>query len=120
MPRKAKKVPATVYGNNLKPLSIALDRKDVLMALHHPNALFELEVAGQPARCVVLHEIPVDCLPDRIPASLALDLTPVRHGKAILVRDLTIPAGVHVLTHPDEVVVSPFVPKGEAAGDTQD
>lgn len=64
-----------------------------------------------------LHELHVDCLPDQIPSSVELDLSPVRQGKAILVRDLPIPEGVHVLTQPDEVVASPFFPAGDAAAE---
>ncbi|WP_282936844.1 50S ribosomal protein L25 [Paenibacillus sp. RC67] len=55
-----------------------------------------------------LHEIHIDCLPDQIPESIALDLTPVREGKAIFVKDLHIPEGVHVLTRSDEVIAAPF------------
>ncbi|WP_028548003.1 50S ribosomal protein L25 [Paenibacillus sp. UNC451MF] len=55
-----------------------------------------------------LHEIHVDCLPEQIPEAIALDLTPVREGRAIFVKDLDIPEGVHVLTRSDEVIAAPF------------
>lgn len=61
-----------------------------------------------------LHEIVVDCLPDQIPDAIALDLAPVREGKAIFVKDLSVPEGVHVLTRSDEVIAAPFHSKLEA------
>ncbi|WP_276354356.1 50S ribosomal protein L25 [Cohnella caldifontis] len=161
--RLAKKVPAVVYGKAAEPLAIALERKDALRAIQHPNALLQLEIPGQPPRQVVLHaverhpldrsvlavdfhqvnakekikafvhivplpdpegktipyqmflhELHVESLPDRIPASIELDLAPVRGGKPILVQDLPVPKDVHVLNRPDEVVAAPFHPAASA------
>lgn len=160
--REEKKVPGVVYGKMTEPVSIALDEKALLKALHYPNALIELEVPGLNKLAVIhavdrdpihhrilavdlhqiqlnervkvhvriepipdpdgkmipyqmfLHEIHVDCLPGQIPEAIALDLTPIREGKAIFVKDLDIPEGVHVLTRADEVIAAPFHTISEA------
>lgn len=162
--RLARKVPAVVYGKKTAPLPLALDQKEVLKALQHPNELIELDIPGRMLERVILHsvqrdpidqtvqavdfhqvdllervrmhvhimplpdpegksfpyqmflhELHIDCLPGQIPASIELDLSPVRQGKAILVRDLPVPEGVHVMTHQDEVVAAPFFPAGESS-----
>ncbi|WP_438445962.1 50S ribosomal protein L25 [Gorillibacterium sp. sgz5001074] len=162
--RLSRKVPAVIYGKTMDPLPIALDQKEVQLALQHPNALLALDMPGYAFRSVVvhdvqrdpldhtiravdlhlvdltervrahvpltplpdpegkiipyqmfLHELLVEGLPDRIPEAVPLDLAPVRQSRAVLVRDLPVPADLHVLTHPDEVVAAPFVPRGEAA-----
>lgn len=67
-----------------------------------------------------LHELHIECLPDQLPPAIELDLSPVKAGKSILVEDLPIPAGIHVLNRSDEVVVAPIhtrvEPDQEAAG----
>jgi large subunit ribosomal protein L25 len=69
--REENKVPAVVYGKKTAPVSLALDHKAVVKALHNPNALIELEVTGQSKQLVLIHAVQRDPLNRHI---LAIDL----------------------------------------------
>jgi large subunit ribosomal protein L25 len=65
----------------------------------------------------VLTEIEIECLPQDAPDALKVNVSEVKPGDSIHVRDLTVPPGVTVITSEDEVVVTvarPTVEEEEA------
>jgi len=52
----------------------------------------------------MLHSITVSCLPARIPAEMAVDVSGLVIGDSILVRDLSLPEGVRAVTDGDLAV----------------
>ncbi len=61
----------------------------------------------------VTRELDVECLPLEIPEKIVIDVTPLEIGKHMRVSDLTLPAGVKVLTEHDVVVVHVVVKREE-------
>ncbi len=55
---------------------------------------------------VLLRELTVSCLPDRIPDTIKIDVSDLDVGDVIHVRDITPPEGVKLVDHPDEPVVT--------------
>lgn len=60
-----------------------------------------------------LHELELDCLPDRIPDVIRVDASGLGVGDAIHVADLALPEGVRPHSAPDTTVVSIQPPKVE-------
>jgi len=58
-----------------------------------------------------LHEVELDCLPDRIPETLEVDASHLGIGDSIHVADLTLPEGVRLHSAPETTVVSVLPPK---------
>ncbi|MGH0037636.1 MAG: 50S ribosomal protein L25 [Myxococcota bacterium] len=54
----------------------------------------------------VIRELELECLPGAIPEELALDVSGLDLGESLHVRDITLPAGVTLLTDGDLSVVS--------------
>ena len=66
----------------------------------------------------ILWEIEIECLPAQIPENIPVDVTPLKIGDSILVKDLALPEGVQVLADPEATVISlaaPHVEEAEAA-----
>ncbi|OUM99463.1 MAG: hypothetical protein BAA04_08830 [Firmicutes bacterium ZCTH02-B6] len=55
---------------------------------------------------VVLRELAIECLPANIPETIAVDVSALSVGDAVLVKDLTLPAGVHARHDPEDVVLN--------------
>jgi len=53
-----------------------------------------------------LREIEIECLPDKIPGHINVDVSKLLIGQAIHVRDLDLGEGIEVLTEPDEVLAT--------------
>lgn len=69
-----------------------------------------------------LKEIEVSCLPQDLPQGIYLEVSTLNVGEKVLVADLSIPAGVEVLTDPETMVVMVLVPTKaveEAAGEAE-
>jgi len=60
-----------------------------------------------------LREIEVDCLPTEIPKEFTYDISALKIGDAIHVKDLTVPAGVKITSDPEGVIASVLAPKEE-------
>jgi large subunit ribosomal protein L25 len=60
-----------------------------------------------------LREIKVACLPTAIPESFSLDVTGLNVGDSLHVRDVSLPAGVKLVSDPSLSVVSVVAPKAE-------
>ena len=52
-----------------------------------------------------VHEINAECLPDKIPAKLPVDVSALEVGHSLHVRDLQVPAGVTILDAPELTLV---------------
>ncbi|MEW6001650.1 MAG: 50S ribosomal protein L25 [Nitrospirota bacterium] len=61
----------------------------------------------------LLREIGVECLPDRIPGHVELDISGLEIGQSIHVGDLKLGEGIKVLTDPEEVIVNVIAPAVE-------
>jgi large subunit ribosomal protein L25 len=57
-----------------------------------------------------LRDLHVECLPQDVPEHIEVDITPLAIGDMIHVRDVVVPAGVTVLTNPDDAVLSVITP----------
>jgi len=62
----------------------------------------------------VLWEIKVECLPADIPEKIEVDVTNMKIGDSVLLKDLQVPAGVKVLGDPEHTVISVVPPHEEA------
>ena len=74
------------------------------------------ESAGEKVGGIVDHvmrEIEVECLPDRIPESIEVDISDLEIGDLMHVRDLKMPEGVEVVGETDRVVLYVLAPKEE-------
>lgn len=54
----------------------------------------------------ILWEIEVECLPTEIPKELEVDISNLKIGDAIYVRDLKAPLGVKILNDPNAIILS--------------
>ena len=62
-----------------------------------------------------LRDIEVECLPKDLPERLDVDVSALKANQAIHVRDLTLNAGVKLISNPDQVVALVKFAKAEAA-----
>lgn len=53
-----------------------------------------------------VREIEIECLPDKIPGHITVDVSGLEFGKSIHVSDLVLGEGIKVLTDPDEVIAT--------------
>jgi len=58
----------------------------------------------------LLRKIEVECLPDRIPGHIKIDISGLEIGQSLHVSDLKVGEGIKVLTDPDEVIVNIIAP----------
>jgi large subunit ribosomal protein L25 len=61
----------------------------------------------------VLWEVKVECLPTDIPEKIEVDVTSLKIGDSILIKDIQAPAGVKILNPPDQTVVTVKLPHVE-------
>ena len=66
----------------------------------------------------VLWEIEVECLPTQIPKSVEVDVTALKVGDSIHVRNLVIPQGLKVFNDPEATVLAVVAPTKEEAAPT--
>jgi large subunit ribosomal protein L25 len=62
-----------------------------------------------------IREIEIQCLPDKMPPHLEIDVSHMEIGKSIHVGDLTLGEGIRVLTEPGELVATVTAPAVEEA-----
>lgn len=60
-----------------------------------------------------VREIEIQCLPDRIPGHIAVDVKDLEVGKSIHVSDLVLGEGIKVITDPAEVIATVVMPAAE-------
>lgn len=63
----------------------------------------------------VHRSIAVECLPDRIPDAIEIDVTPLAIGQSLHASDLKLPEGVRLKTAADDTLVTVVAPTAEAA-----
>jgi large subunit ribosomal protein L25 len=68
----------------------------------------------------LLHAIEVSCLPSDIPEAITVDVSALKLGDMLLVKDLTVDAKLTVLTDGDVGVVAVSLPKVAADGDAEE
>ncbi|MCM8800922.1 MAG: 50S ribosomal protein L25 [Candidatus Omnitrophica bacterium] len=61
----------------------------------------------------ILWEVEVECLPTDIPEHIEVDVSQLKIGEAIHIKDISFPKGVRVLNDPEAIVVSVSVPMKE-------
>lgn len=52
----------------------------------------------------IMRELSISCLPGAIPQEIKVDISTLNMGEGIYIKDLPIPAGVEVLSDPEQVV----------------
>ncbi len=62
-----------------------------------------------------IREIMIECLPDRIPGKVELDIAKLEVGQSLHVSDLSLGEGIKILTDPHEVIVNVVAPAVEEA-----
>lgn len=67
---------------------------------------------------IALREIEIECLPDRIPGHVSVDVSKLEIGKSIHVSDLSLGEGIEVITDKDEVIATVISPKVEEVAAT--
>jgi len=61
----------------------------------------------------VLWEIEIECLPVNIPKDIQVDVSSLKLGESIHVRDIIVPSGVKILNDPGAIVLSVAAPMKE-------
>ena len=61
----------------------------------------------------ILWEIEVECLPTNIPKDIEIDVTNLKLGEAIHIKDITAPVGVKILNDPSAIILSVAAPMKE-------
>ena len=62
---------------------------------------------------VIHHDVAVECLPTQIPDRLDIDVTNVKIGQSLHIKDLVLPEGVECLEDPESVLLVILAPKLE-------
>ena len=61
----------------------------------------------------LMRDIEIECLPDRIPGHIKIDISGLEIGQSFHVSDLPIGEGIKILTDPEEVIVNVIAPAVE-------
>jgi large subunit ribosomal protein L25 len=76
------------------------------------ETVVELEFVGEPKGVkeggtleILMREIDIKCLPDRIPEKIVVDISNLEIGDVLHIKDIPVPEGVQILNPPDETVV---------------
>jgi len=92
---------------------VAMDRAiQVSVAVHHVGEAVGVKDTFGILE-MILREVQVSCLPGNIPAVLEADVTGLRIGDVLTVRDLKAPEGVRILNDPGQAVATVAPPAVE-------
>jgi len=61
----------------------------------------------------ILWEVEIECLPTSIPKEIEIDVTHLKMGESVHVKDIVVPQGVKVLNDPGAIVLSVAAPMKE-------
>jgi large subunit ribosomal protein L25 len=64
---------------------------------------------------IVVRQVEVECLPTAIPEAIVVDVTNLAVGDSIHVSDITVPAGVKMITRPEVTIAAVVVQEEETA-----
>jgi large subunit ribosomal protein L25 len=78
---------------------------EVEVPLHFVGEAIGVKVSGGMLD-PVMTEVTVQCPPDSIPDAIEIDVSEMKVGDALHIRELPLPAGVKIVADPDQVVVS--------------
>jgi len=67
-----------------------------------------------------LREIEIECLPDKIPGHVKIDISGLEIGQSLHVGDLKLEEGIKVLTNPGEVIANVIAPAVEAVAPAEE
>ncbi|MGE5551982.1 MAG: 50S ribosomal protein L25 [Bacteroidota bacterium] len=121
--KKTEKTPVLIKELQRNPIRGEIIHVDFhAVALDKPiTTHVPVHIAGEEKRLndgafieAYLREVEVSCLPTKIPDSFTVDVSGLAMGASIHVKDLTPPAGVKIISSPEEVVVAAVVPSGAA------
>jgi large subunit ribosomal protein L25 len=90
---------------------LAVNRLETITVNVEVNGLGE--PAGVKAGGVIEHhlrEIAIECLPQDVPDAIDVDISALELGDMLHVRDLVAPAGVTILSNPEDAVLSVITP----------
>jgi large subunit ribosomal protein L25 len=59
----------------------------------------------------VFRKLPVRCLPDRIPAKIEVDISPLKLSEHIATKDIALPEGVSIRLPAEQTIVSIVAPE---------
>ncbi len=59
----------------------------------------------------ILHEVHVKTLPSRIPGHIEIDISELKLGESIHIKDIKLPKGISIVENPDETVCTILVPR---------
>lgn len=68
----------------------------------------------------VVHELPIRCMPDKIPSALELDVSALDMGDTLHVNDIVLPDGVFTLLDPERTVCAVVAPAVVAAEEPEE
>ncbi|MDD4953795.1 MAG: 50S ribosomal protein L25 [Candidatus Omnitrophica bacterium] len=63
----------------------------------------------------ILWEVEIECLPTNIPKNIEVDITQLKIGDSVHVKDLNLPSGAKILNDPGSIVLSVAEPMKEEA-----
>lgn len=61
----------------------------------------------------IMREIPLKCTPDKLPSKIELDITSLKIGQDIKIKDLKVPEGVEIIEDADRVILTVIAPHKE-------
>lgn len=61
----------------------------------------------------ILWEIEVECLPANLPKAIEVDVTSLKMGDSIHIKDIVVPSGVKILNDPGAIILSVIAPMKE-------
>ncbi|OGX03076.1 MAG: hypothetical protein A3G87_09475 [Omnitrophica bacterium RIFCSPLOWO2_12_FULL_50_11] len=99
-----------VYHVDFNAISLS-EKIRVRVPLHVTGESFGVKEGG--VLDVIHHEIEVECLPTDIPERLDVDISALRIGDSIHIREMTFPKVVTPVLGADEVVIAVHAPKIE-------
>lgn len=69
---------------------------------------------------IPLREIEIECLPDKIPGHVKIDISGLEIGQSLHVGDLKLDEGIKILTNPGEVIANVIAPAVEAVAPVEE
>ena len=101
-------------GGALIHIDMQLLRADERIRLHVPVEYEGTAIGTKKGGILQIQEtqVEIECMPDHIPAAIPVDLSSLDIGGKILAGSLTMPEGVQLMNHADELLVSIVVPRG--------
>lgn len=115
-----------IQGNTLKGNVVHVDFQRVSMydAIESTVPLkFEGIGVVESRGGIVQHqvwEINVKSLPDKMPEEITIDLSNLKIGDTLYIKDVAVPEGIEKIDDPDEVVLSVLAPKAAEAEETNE